>query len=194
MLVNQVHQTLLLQKLVVAQTPTPALPDDNKKGKKDAIVQVIEGEKDVHIQVSKVIIPAITFLKLPVLDIIDLINIAAAELKLKEQMKKIDEKIEKVFGPIENQEKSVKHFTQLRQIPISEMSLRMERGQTSARRHQKATVILKPKNHSSKHSDKNPLDLVYATPQPDEKKLIGHSITNHKDPRDSVLKKRIAKI
>ena len=38
------------------------------------------------------------------------------------------------------------------------------------------------------------MDLVYSTPKPDEKKLLGHSIANHKDPRDSVLKKRVAKI
>ena len=55
-------------------------------------------------------------------------------------------------------------------------------------------MILKPKNHSSKHSTKNPLDLVYAAPQLDEKKLLGHSIPHIKDPRDSVLKKRIVKV
>ncbi|KAL8110268.1 hypothetical protein AgCh_026115 [Apium graveolens] len=44
---------------------------------------------------SKVIVPTITFSKPPVLDGIDLINIVAAELRLNEQMKQIDEKIEK---------------------------------------------------------------------------------------------------
>ncbi|KAL8116539.1 hypothetical protein AgCh_022891 [Apium graveolens] len=55
------------------------------------------------------------------------------------------------------------------------MSLRkMERGQTSARRQSVANVILKPKKYSSKHSTKNPLDLVYVTPQQDEKKLLAY--------------------
>ncbi|KAL8124021.1 hypothetical protein AgCh_011867 [Apium graveolens] len=96
-----------------------------------------------------------------------------AELKLKEQKKKIDERIEKEFGPISNQDKSVKHSTQLRQNIIDEMMLgNMERGQTSSKRHQQAIVTLKPKKHSSKHSNKNPMDLVYSTPKPDEKKLL----------------------
>ncbi|KAL8098280.1 hypothetical protein AgCh_031157 [Apium graveolens] len=54
------------------------------------------GEKDVYIQVSKVTVPAITFSKPPVLDSINLLNIAEVELRLKDQMKKIDEKIEKL--------------------------------------------------------------------------------------------------
>ncbi|KAL8148224.1 hypothetical protein AgCh_005543 [Apium graveolens] len=35
---------------------------------------------------------------------------------------------------------------------------------------------------------------MYETPKPDEKKLLGRSIAFFKDPRDSVLKKTIAKI
>ncbi|KAL8155490.1 hypothetical protein AgCh_000760 [Apium graveolens] len=192
-LLNQVHQTLLHQKLAVAQTPTPAILDDNKKRVENVNVQVSKGEENVHVQVSKVIVPSITFSKPPILDNIDLINIEAAELKLKEQMKKLDERIEKEFGPIANKDKSVKHVIQLRPISIDEMKLgNMERGQTSSKRHQHVIVILMPKKHSSKYSSKNPMDLVYATPKPDEKKLLGHSIANHKDPRDSVLKKRDA--
>ncbi|XP_074373866.1 uncharacterized protein LOC141714233 [Apium graveolens] len=183
-LINQVNQKHFLQKLAASQTSNSALLDDNKKG-----------EKDVHFQVSKVIVLAIAFKKPSMLDSIDLINIEAAELKLKEQKKNIDERIEKVFSPIASQDKSVKHFTQIRPIPIDEMKLgNMKRGQTSSKRHPQDIMILKPKKHSSKHSSRNPMDLVYATPKPDEKKLLSPSIANHKDPRDSVLKKRVAKI
>ncbi|KAL8098430.1 hypothetical protein AgCh_031256 [Apium graveolens] len=112
--------------------------------------------------------------------------------------KKLDEKIEKIeknFGPIEKQDKALSHFSQLRPISISEISLgNMERGQPSAIKSPKANVIFQPKRNYPKNSNKNPLDLIYETPKPDEKKLLGRSISYLKDPRDSVLKKRIAKI
>ncbi|KAL8115285.1 hypothetical protein AgCh_021943 [Apium graveolens] len=173
---------LTSKKLVAAQTSNPAQLNANKKGEKNVLVLVSEGEtaaiipiskgestsegEKVHnIQVSKVIVPGITFSKPPVLDSIDLIKIATVELERKEKWKKLDEKIEKIFGPIEKQDKAFSHFSQLRQILINEMSLgNMER------------------------------DLVYETPKTDVKKLFGRSIAYLKDPRDSVLKKRIAKI
>ncbi|KAL8120227.1 hypothetical protein AgCh_017390 [Apium graveolens] len=127
--------------------------------------------------------------------IFDLINIPEAELRLNKQLKQIDEKIENAFGPIAKHEKLVKHFTQLRQILINEMSLgNLEKGQPSTRRPLQANVILQPKKNYSKSSTKNPLDLVYVTPKPDEEMLLRRSIAYHKDPRDSVLKKRIAKV
>ncbi|WP_210199749.1 hypothetical protein, partial [Methylobacterium radiotolerans] len=46
----------------------------------------------------------------------------------------------------------------------------------------------------SKSSLKNPLDTVYETPKPDEKKLLSRSIAFYKDPADSALKRRIAKV
>ena len=55
----------------------------------------------MNVQVTKVLVHSIT---LPIpqiqgkLDSIDLINLAAAELKLKEQRKMIDDKMHKVFG------------------------------------------------------------------------------------------------
>lgn len=53
---------------------------------------------------------------------------------------------------------------------------------------------MKPKVNYPKSSLKNPLDTVYETPKPDEKKLLARSITFYKDPADSALKRRIAKI
>ena len=53
---------------------------------------------------------------------------------------------------------------------------------------------MKPKRNYSKFSDKNPMKIVYETPRPDEKKLLARSIAFFKDPIDSVLKRRIAKI
>ncbi|KAL8088484.1 hypothetical protein AgCh_038309 [Apium graveolens] len=103
--------------------------------------------------------------------------------------------MEKNYGPIVKPDKLVKQFTQLRPISINEMSLEnLEKGQPSARRLLQADVILHPKKNYSKNSSKNPLDLVYATPKPDEEKLLGRSIAYQKDPRDSVLKKRIVKV
>ena len=53
---------------------------------------------------------------------------------------------------------------------------------------------MKPKVNYPKSSLKNPLDTVCETPKPDEKKLLARSIAFYKDPADSVLKRRIAKI
>ncbi|KAL8091524.1 hypothetical protein AgCh_033954 [Apium graveolens] len=50
---HQAQKTLLLQKLVVAQTSNPAQLDANKKGEKDVLVLVSEGETNVIIPVSK---------------------------------------------------------------------------------------------------------------------------------------------
>ena len=113
-------------------------------------------------------------------------------------MKKLDDKIEKKFGPIEKQDKAMKYFShlsQLRPVSVDEISLgNMERGKPSAIKSPKANVIFQPKRNYPKNSDKNPLDIMYETPKPDEKKLLGRSIIFFKDPRDLVLKKKIAKI
>ena len=47
----------------------------------------------------------------------------------------------------------------------------LERGQPSCIKSPKAETILKPRVNYSKSSLKNPLDIVYETPKPDEKKL-----------------------
>ncbi|KAL8147819.1 hypothetical protein AgCh_005219 [Apium graveolens] len=67
-------------------------------------------------------------------------------------------------------------------------------GQPSTIKSPKANMTFQPKRNYPKNSEKNPLDLTYETLKPDEKKLLGRSIAFFKDPRDSVLKKRIAKI
>ncbi|KAL8125989.1 hypothetical protein AgCh_013326 [Apium graveolens] len=179
-------KTEIGQKLVAAQTSNSAQLDANKKGDKDVLFSsskeetttiilvskgesASEGEKVYNIQVSKVIVPAITFSNPPVLDNIDLIKIATTKLELKEKWKKLDENIGKNFGPIKKQDKAVKHFShfsQLRPISVNEMTLgNMERGQPS--------VIKSPQ------SIKLP-------------SLVRRSCLV--DPRDSVLEKRVAKI
>ncbi|KAL8114359.1 hypothetical protein AgCh_021280 [Apium graveolens] len=186
------------------------------KGEKDSIISVSlgestsEGEKVLNIQVSKVMVPEIAFTKPPAFDSIDLIKIAAAklesndklkkfhvaavELKLNEKRKKLDKNIKNKFGPIGKQYKVFSHFSQMRQISANEMSLgNLERGQPSTIKPPKANVIFQPKRNYPKNLDKNLLDLMYATPKPDEKKLLGRSIAFFKDPRDSVINKRIAK-
>ncbi|KAL8104380.1 hypothetical protein AgCh_028549 [Apium graveolens] len=60
----------------------------------------------------------------------------------------------------------------------------MEKGQTSCIKSPKANLVLKPKRNYPKSSDKNPLDLMFATPRPDEKKLLARSIAFFKDPTD----------
>ncbi|KAL8132983.1 hypothetical protein AgCh_008448 [Apium graveolens] len=70
----------------------------------------------------------------------------------------------------------------------------MERGQPSSIKSPKANVIFKPKRNYPKNSDKNPLNLIYETPKPYEKKLLGRSIAFFKDPRDTESKKRTGKI
>ncbi|KAL8148766.1 hypothetical protein AgCh_005941 [Apium graveolens] len=70
----------------------------------------------------------------------------------------------------------------------------LERGQTSCIKSPKKDLIMKAKRNYSKFSDKNPMDTVFETPRPDEKKLLARSIAFYKDPTDTVIKRRIAKI
>ena len=94
---NQQSQTSLLMQLAKAQGLTPLL-DDNKKGEN----KEGGGEPSTNIQISKVLVPAIT--TSPTLQIkgkldgINLIQLAAAEMKVKEQRRKIDERMQQVFG------------------------------------------------------------------------------------------------
>ncbi|KAL8148652.1 hypothetical protein AgCh_005859 [Apium graveolens] len=130
---NQETQKSLLQQLVAAQTSTSTQLDANKKGEKDSIVPVsqgeskYEGEKVLNIQFSKSN------------DKWKKLDVAAAELELNEKWKKLDENIKKKFSPIEKQDKVFSHFSQLRQISANEMSLgNMERGQSSSIKSLKA--------------------------------------------------------
>ena len=110
----------------------------------------------LNINVSKVIVPAIAFTKPPILDNIDLINIAAAELQLNEKWEKLDKNIKKKFGPIKKQDKVFSHFSRLRSISENDMSLgNMKRGQPSTIKSPKANVIFQPKRTYPKNSEKN---------------------------------------
>ncbi|KAL8148135.1 hypothetical protein AgCh_005472 [Apium graveolens] len=101
----------------------------------------------------------------PALDSIDVIKIAAAKLESNEKLQKLD-------------------------VAVVEQELDVKWKKFDENIKKKFGPIGK----QDKNSDKNPLDLSYETPRPDEKKLLGRSIAFFKDPRDLVLKKMIAKI
>ncbi|KAK1387174.1 hypothetical protein POM88_015352 [Heracleum sosnowskyi] len=97
---EQEKQTLLLAQLVAAQGLPVISLDDNKKGEKS---------KELDIQITKVMVPAISLPKEPLamgesgkakLDSIDLIQQASMKLQLAEQIKdhwsRIDERIKKL--------------------------------------------------------------------------------------------------
>jgi len=200
LLQNQQSQTNLLMQLAKAQGLTPQL-DDNKKGERESSKGEkgpTEGEK-LQAQISKVIVPSITVFKPTVADGIDLINAAAAaNLKVAEKGKlslinwnKIDEEIQKKFELVKEPVKSAIHHSQVKPISVNEMSMNyLERGQSSCIKSPKAEMILKPRANYPKSSLKNPLDTVYETPKPDEKKLLSRSIVFYKDPADSASKKK----
>jgi len=97
-------------------------------------------------------------------------------------------------SPLALKIKSAIHHFQVKQISVNEMSMNYrERGQSFCIKSPKAEMILKPRVNYSKSSLKNPLDTVYETPKPDDKKLLSRSIVFYKDPADSALKRRIAK-
>ena len=135
-LANQETQTALLQQLVAAQLPSTQQLDANKKGEKGSSS---EGEKQLNIQVSKVIMPTIAFTKPPAMDNIDIINMGAAklnkddkllkidvaivEMELKEKWRKIDAYIQQKFGPIQKPDKTFIHHSQVKNISVNEMSM-----------------------------------------------------------------------
>ena len=93
----------------------------------------------MNVQISQVIVPEITLPKPPVLDNIDVIQIAAAKLdsqsnfkkldvaavekELDDKWRKIDEEIKNKFGQIEKPDKTFHHYSQVKQISVNEMSL-----------------------------------------------------------------------
>ncbi|KAL8098546.1 hypothetical protein AgCh_031358 [Apium graveolens] len=115
---------------------------------------------------NKVLVPTITFTK-PT-NIIDLINEAAATLRATEKKQLSPINWEKIDEDIQKKFGLVK------------------KPEKSAIHHSQGEL--------SKSSLKNPLDTVYETPNPDEKKLLARSIAFYKDPADSALKRRIAKV
>ena len=138
---------------------TPTL-DDNKKGENKR-----EGEEEpsTTVQISQVLVPVITTSP-PIqvkgkLDGIDLIQIAAAELQVKEQRKKIDEKMQLIFGSTTSQSQSVKHSTKVESIIMELKPVgRHKDGETSFKDLQ--PMVLKPNNSFNKDSTKNPLSLA----------------------------------
>ncbi|KAL8114209.1 hypothetical protein AgCh_021171 [Apium graveolens] len=170
-----------------------------------------KGEKVINVQISQVIVPEIILPKPPVLDNIDLIHIAAAKLESKsiskmldvaavekeldDKWRKIDAENQQKFGPIQKSDKIFTHHSQVKNISMNEISMNyLEKGQTSCIKSPKANLIMKPKRNCSKFSDKNHMDIVYETPRPDVEKLLARSIAFFKEPADSALKRRIAKI
>ena len=108
----------MLRRLVQAQGSTPLL-DDNKKGEK----KQGEGESlKLEIQITQVLVSPInsspTLQIKGKLDGIDLINLAAAELKLKEQRRMVDERISQVFGSTSIKSTIVNHVTKVESISI----------------------------------------------------------------------------
>ncbi|KAL8104610.1 hypothetical protein AgCh_028723 [Apium graveolens] len=176
--IHQAQQTDLLQKLVAAQTSSSTQLDDNKKGEKGSS----EGGK-LQIHISKVSVPSITISKPPVINSIDLINAVAANFRAAEKKQlspfnweKIDENIQKKFELVKEPVKSAIHHSQVKQISVNEMSMNyLERGQPSCIKSPKAEITLNPRVNYSKSSLKNPLDTVYETPNPDEKKLLSRN-------------------
>ncbi|KAL8148136.1 hypothetical protein AgCh_005473 [Apium graveolens] len=196
---NQQTQTNLLMQLAKAQGLTPTL-DDNKKGENKGEG---EGEPSTTVQISQVLVPVITNSP-PIqvkgkLDGIDLIQIAAAELQVKEQRKKIDEKMQLIFGSTTSQSQSVKHNTKVESIIMELKPVgRHKDGETSSKDLQ--PMVLKPNNSFNKDSTKNPLSLAqmkgvdFPLPKPDEDKLLGRSIIKLKENMDEAVRRNMAVI
>ena len=124
-----------------AQGSVPLL-DDNKKGEKS---------ESMNIQISKVLVPAITLPLSPTkgnLDVIDLINLAASELKIKEQRKKLDERISKVFRSTSPNSTSVNHIIKLKPLTKEELQLGRNKGGEPSSVNEFKPVVLKPKPSS----------------------------------------------
>ena len=146
-------------QLEKAQGLTPTL-DDNKKGENKGEG---EGEPSTTVQISQVLVPAIT--SSPTIQIkwkidgIDLIQIAAAELQVKEQRRKIDEKMQQIFGSTASKSQSVKHSTKVEPTTMELKPVRRNKvGETSSKNLK--PMVLKPNNRSNKDSTKNPLSLA----------------------------------
>ncbi|KAL8145899.1 hypothetical protein AgCh_003872 [Apium graveolens] len=189
---NQQTQTNLLMQLANAQGLTPTL-DDNKKGENKGKG---EGEPSTTVQISQVLVSVI--ITSPIIQIkgkldgIDLIQIAAAELQVKEQRKKIDEKMQQIFGSTTSQSQSVKHNTKVESIIMELKPVgRNKVGETSSM--DLKPMVLKPNNRSNKDSTKNPLKEVdFPLPKADEDKLLGRSISYLKETMDVAVRRNMA--
>ncbi|KAL8101511.1 hypothetical protein AgCh_033423 [Apium graveolens] len=149
---HQAQQTQLLQKLVAAQTLTSTQLDANKKGEKDSLVPVSQGEPITD--------------KLDSKSNIKKLDVAAVEKELDDKWKKIDEEIIRKFGPIEKPDKTFHHHSQVKQISVNEMSLgSLEKGQPSCIKSPKANLV----------------DLMFETPSPDLQKCFTRQSEDYKE-------------
>ncbi|PZO92733.1 MAG: hypothetical protein DI617_09450, partial [Streptococcus pyogenes] len=127
------------------------------------------------------------------LDGIDLIHIAAAEKKIIEQRKMVDERISQVFGST-NKSTFVKHVTKVESIPIElKEPERNKVGEPSSKSEFKP-VVLKPKSSSFKFTEKHPMEFIFSPPRPDEEKLLADDIKSYKNTQNVVRRARMAKI
>ncbi|KAL8099693.1 hypothetical protein AgCh_032093 [Apium graveolens] len=99
------------------------------------------------------------------LDIIELINLDAAELELKEKKKKIDARI-----------------------------AQGAKGETLNSNELNPIVVLKPKPSSFTFSNKYLMEFDYSPPRPDEQKLMDKLITSFNTTKDAALRNRIVRI
>ena len=156
-----------------------------------------EPVKPVNVQISKVLVPAITLSSSPTkgkLDSIDLINMAATELKLKEQRQRLNERINKVFGSTSTKSKSVKHITKLKPLTKGELKLGKNRYGEPSIVNELKPVVLEPKPSTFRFSEKHPMEFDFPPPRPDEEKLMGKDIMKYKASEDVVQKTIMAKI
>ena len=147
------------------------------------------------------LVPAIT--TSPIIQIkgkpdgIDLIQLAAAEIQVKEQRRRIDERVQQVFGSTQDKSISVKHSTKVEPINMEHKPERRNKvGETSFKNLK--PMVLKPNTRSSKDSTKNPLDFAqmkevdFPLPKPDEDKVLGANIKKLKETKDIVERMKMA--
>ena len=113
-------------------------------------------------------------------------------MQVKEQRKKIDEKMQLIFGSTTSQSQSVKHSTKVESIIVELKPVgRHKDGETSSKDLQ--PMVLKPNNRSNKDSTKNPLKEVdFPLPKADEDKLLGRSIAYLKETMDEAVRRNMA--
>ena len=149
-----------------------------------------------NIKISKVLVPAIT--TSPIIqtkgkpDGIDLIQLAAAEIQVKEQRRRIDERLQLLFGSTQDKSTSVKYSTKIEPINMELMPVGSHKdGEASSKELQ--AIILKPNERSNKDSTKNPLKEVDFPPsKDDENKILGRSIAYLKKSMEEAVRRNRA--
>ncbi|KAL8097446.1 hypothetical protein AgCh_030539 [Apium graveolens] len=117
--------------------------------------------------------------------------------KVKEQRRKIDERMQQIFGSTTSKSQSVKHSTKVEPIIMELKPVRRNKvGETSSKNLK--PMVLKPNNRSNRESTKNPLSLAqlkevdFPLPKPDEDKILGGNIMKHKETKDVVERMNMA--